>query len=90
MFYWCFYFSQVVFGQKISSYVWTYGTKAFTSISDERAFKTNLTKTKSLSCLPLQYVTVLDGDTFFTKEVLDPESVVTRKFTDEGLTMVRV
>ena len=40
--------------------------------------------------MPLQYVTVLDGDTFFTKEVLDPESVVTRKFTDEGLTMVRV
>ncbi len=36
----------------------------------------------------LQYVTVLEDDTLVTKEVGDEGSVVHRKFTDAGLTMV--
>jgi hypothetical protein len=38
----------------------------------------------------LQYITTLEGgDTLVTKEVDDATAVVTRKFTDGGLLMVR-
>jgi hypothetical protein len=39
----------------------------------------------------LQYITTLEGgDTLVTKDVDDATAVVTRKFTDDGLLMVRM
>ena len=36
-----------------------------------------------------QYITVLEADTLVTKEVENPDFVVLRKFTEDGLTMVK-
>ena len=41
-------------------------------------------------CLQLKYLTTLEGDTLVTKDLNEPSAIVTRKFTDDGLCMVKL
>nr|ACO11062.1 Fatty acid-binding protein [Caligus rogercresseyi] len=72
---------------EVSGDTYTFTTK--TAIKD---VKISFTLAKEYECDPgtgrvAKYLTTMEGDTLITKEVGDPESVATRKFTDSELVM---
>ncbi|CAB4057761.1 unnamed protein product [Lepeophtheirus salmonis] len=64
----------------------------FTTKTALKDIKISFTLGQEYECDPgtgrvAKYVTTKDGDTLITKEVSDPDSVATRKFTDDELIM---